>query len=115
MNRSVYPLALIAALAAISGCSQQGNAGDASKGAEEVKKAGKVHLITFDAVDETLDYVDKGVIDASIGQNPDAQGHDPVIRLYNYLVAQQVPPYGKLLTKAEMITKENSAKFRVPK
>lgn len=40
MNRSVYPLALIAALAAISGCSQQGNAGDASKGAEEVKKAG---------------------------------------------------------------------------
>jgi uncharacterized surface protein with fasciclin (FAS1) repeats len=42
MNRSVYPLALIAALAAVSGCSQQGQAGDAAaaKGAEEVKKAG---------------------------------------------------------------------------
>ena len=87
----------------------------AARAVDEVKKAGKVHLVTFDAVDETLDYVDKGVIDATIGQDPDAQGHDPVIRLYNYLVAGQVPPYGKLLTKAEMITKENSSKFRAPK
>jgi ribose transport system substrate-binding protein len=87
----------------------------AARAIDEVKKAGKVHLVTFDAVDETLDYIDKGVIDASIGQDPDAQGHDPVIRLYNYVVAQQVPPYGKLLTKAEMITKANSAKFRTAK
>jgi len=87
----------------------------AARAIDEVKKAGKVHLVTFDAVDETLDYIDKGVIDASIGQDPDAQGHDPVIRLYNYVVAQQMPPYGKLLTKAEMITKANSAKFRAPK
>jgi ABC-type sugar transport system substrate-binding protein len=84
----------------------------AARAVDEAKKAGKVHLVTFDAVEETLDYVDKGVIDASIGQDPDAQGHDPVIRLYNYLVAGQVPPYGKLLTKAELITKENSARFR---
>jgi ribose transport system substrate-binding protein len=84
----------------------------AARAVDEAKKAGKVHLVTFDAVAETLDYVDKGVIDASIGQDPDAQGHDPVIRLYNYLVAGQLPPYGKLLTKAEIITKENSARFR---
>ena len=58
--------------------------------------------------------IDKGVIDASIGQNPDAQGHDPVIRLYNYLVAGQLPPYGKLLSKAELIRKENSARLRTP-
>jgi ribose transport system substrate-binding protein len=86
----------------------------AARAVEEAKKAGKVHLVTFDAVEETLDYVDKGVIDASIGQNPDAQGHDPVIRLYNYLVAGQLPAYGKLLTKAELITKENSGRFRTP-
>jgi ABC-type sugar transport system substrate-binding protein len=84
----------------------------AARAIEEVKKAGKIHLVTFDAVPETLDYVDKGVIDASIGQDPDAQGHDPVIRLYNYLVAGQVPPYGKLVTKAEVITKDNAAQFR---
>jgi uncharacterized surface protein with fasciclin (FAS1) repeats len=41
MNRSVYPLALIAALAAVSGCNQQGKAEDAAaKGTEEVRKAG---------------------------------------------------------------------------
>jgi ABC-type sugar transport system substrate-binding protein len=87
----------------------------AARAVDEAKKAGKVHLVTFDAVEETLDYVDKGVIDASIGQDPDAQGHDPVIRLYNYLVAGQLPPYGKLLTKAELITKQNSARFRTPR
>jgi len=86
----------------------------AARAVDEAKKAGKVHLVTFDAVEETLDYVDKGVIDVSIGQDPDAQGHDPVIRLYNYLVAGELPPYAKLLTKAELITKENSARFRTP-
>ncbi len=87
----------------------------AARAIEEVGKAGKVHLITFDAVDETMDYVEKGVIDASIGQDPDAQGHDPVIRLYNYLVAGQLPPYGRLATRADLITKANAAKFRAPR
>lgn len=86
----------------------------AARAVEEAGKKGVVHVVTFDAVPETLDYVEKGVVDASIGQGPDAQGHDPVIRLYNYLVAKQVPPYAKLLTKAEVITKANAAQFRVP-
>jgi ABC-type sugar transport system substrate-binding protein len=72
---------------------------------EEAGKTGKLHLVTFDAVDETMEYVKKGVIDATIGQDPDAQGHDPVIRLYNYLVAKQLPQYGRLYTRAEVITK----------
>lgn len=87
----------------------------AARAVEEAGKAGKVHLVTFDAVDETMDYVEKGVIDATIGQNPDAQGHDPVVRLYNYLVAGQVPPHGRLLTRAEVITKANAAQFRAPR
>ena len=87
----------------------------AARAVEEAGKAGKVHLVTFDAVDETMDYVDKGVIDATIGQDPDAQGHDPAVRLYNYLVAGQVPPYGRLLTRAEVITKANAARFRLPR
>lgn len=87
----------------------------AARGVAEAGKAGAVHLITFDAVDETLDYIEKGVVDASIGQNPEAQGRDPVIRLYNYLVAGEVPPYGKLLTRAEVITKANLAQFRTPR
>ncbi|HKW49694.1 MAG TPA: substrate-binding domain-containing protein [Gemmatimonadaceae bacterium] len=87
----------------------------AARAVEEAGKAGKVHLVTFDAVDETMDFVDKGVIDATIGQDPDAQGHDPVVRLYNYLVAGQVPAYGRLLTRADVITKTNAAQFRLPR
>ena len=86
----------------------------AARAVEEAGKAGKVHLVTFDAVDETMDYVEKGVIDATIGQDPDAQGHDPAVRLYNYLVTGQVPPYGRLLTRADVITKANAAQFRLP-
>lgn len=85
----------------------------AARAVDEAGKAGKVHLVTFDAVDETLDYVDKGVIDATIGQNPDAQGHDPAIRLYNYLVNGELPAHGKLLTRAEVITTANAKQFRV--
>jgi ABC-type sugar transport system substrate-binding protein len=87
----------------------------AARAVDEAGKAGKVHLVTFDAVDETMDYVEKGVIDATIGQDPDAQGHDPAVRLYNYLVAGQVPPYGRLYTRAEVITKANAAQFRAPR
>jgi ribose transport system substrate-binding protein len=87
----------------------------AARAVDEGGKKGKVHLVTFDAVDETMDYVDKGVIDATIGQDPDAQGHDPAVRLYNYLVSGQLPPYGRLYTRAEMITKANAAQFRAPR
>ncbi len=87
----------------------------AARAIEEAGKAGKVHMISFDAVDETLDYVDKGVIDATIGQDPDAQGHDPTVRLYNYIVAGQLPPAGRLATRADVITKANASKYRIPK
>ena len=87
----------------------------AARAVEEAGKAGKVHLVTFDAVDETMDYVEKGVIDATIGQDPDAQGHDPAVRLYNYLVSGQVPPYGRLYTRSDVITKANAAQFRAPR
>ena len=86
----------------------------AGRAIEEAGKKGKVHLITFDAVDETLDYVEKGITDASIGQDPDAQGHDPVIRLYNYLVAGQLPPFGRLVTRSDLMTQSNVAKYRMP-
>jgi ABC-type sugar transport system, periplasmic component len=87
----------------------------AARAVEEAGKAGKVHLVTFDMVDETMEYVDKGVVEATIGQDPDAQGHDPVVRLYNYLVAGQMPPYGRLVTRADVITKENASQFRTPR
>ena len=63
----------------------------AAKAVEEAGMTGKVKVVSFDFVEETMQYVQKGVISATIGQDPFAQGHDPAIRLYNYLVRQSSP------------------------
>jgi len=83
----------------------------AAKAVEEAGKAGKVKIISYDFVDETMEYVKKGVISGTIGQDPFAQGHDPAIRLYNYLVGGVAPEAGRLLTKADFVTKANVAKY----
>ena len=63
----------------------------AAKAVEDAGKTGKVKVVSFDFVDETMEFVKKGVISATIGQDPFAQGHDPAIRLYNYLVGEVSP------------------------
>jgi len=87
-----------------------GNFG-AAKAIEESGKAGQIKIVCFDFVDETMGYVKKGVIAATIGQDPFAQGHDPAVRLFNYLVGGVVPPAGKLLTRSDIVTKDNIAEF----
>lgn len=71
-------------------------------------------MVSFDFVDETMQYVQKGVIDATIGQDPYAQGHDPAIRLFNYLVGQVMPSFGRLVTKADVVNKTNISQFWTP-
>jgi ribose transport system substrate-binding protein len=83
----------------------------AAAAVKDANKAGKVKIVSYDFVDETMEYVAQGVITGTIGQNPFAQGHDPAIRLFNYLVAGVVPPAGRLLTRADFVTKENIDKF----
>ncbi len=86
----------------------------AAKAIQEAGKAGVVHMVSFDFVDETMQYVQSGVIDATIGQDPFAQGHDPAIRLFNYIVGGVVPPYGRLITRADVVTKANISQFWKP-
>jgi ribose transport system substrate-binding protein len=83
----------------------------AAAAVEAAKKIGVVKVVCYDFVDETMEFVKKGVISGTIGQDPFAQGHDPAIRLYNYLVGGVVPPAGRLLTRADFVTKENIDKF----
>ena len=86
----------------------------AAAAVEDAGKAGKVWVVSFDFVEETMQFVDKGVIYATIGQDPFAQGHDPAIRLFNYLVAGIVPPCGRLVTRADIVTKANLSEFWTP-
>jgi ribose transport system substrate-binding protein len=83
----------------------------AAAAVEDAGKGGEIKMISYDFVDETMEYVKKGVITGTIGQQPYAQGHDPAIRLYNYLVGGVVPPAGKLLTKADFVTQDNIDEF----
>ena len=71
----------------------------------------QVKLVCYDFIDETMAYVKKGVIAGTIGQDPYAQGHDPAIRLFNYLAAGDVPPAGRLLTRSDFVTKDNMKQF----
>ena len=77
-------------------------------------KTGEVFVVSFDFVDETMEYVQQGVIYATIGQNPYAQGHDPAIRLFNYLVAGELPPCARLVTEAAVVTAENIDQYWTP-
>lgn len=86
----------------------------AAAAVEAARKVGKVKIVCFDFVDETMEYVRKGVITGTIGQDPYAQGHDPAIRLYNYLVGGVVPPAGRLLTASDFVTQKNMYEFWHP-
>lgn len=79
----------------------------AAAAVESAGKTGEVKVISFDFVDETMEYVQKGVISGTIGQGPFAQGHDPAIRLFNYLMTGEAPECGRLLTEAALVTQDN--------
>ena len=72
----------------------------AGQAVKDAGMAGKVAVISFDFVDETMALVQDGVINGTIGQGPFAQGHDPAVRLFNYLVAGEVPECARLVTEA---------------
>ncbi len=79
----------------------------AAEAVDKAGKAGKVQVISFDFVDETMAYVKKGVIFATLGQDPFAQGHDPAIRLFNMLVGGVYPECGRMVTKSDAVNKDN--------
>jgi ribose transport system substrate-binding protein len=79
----------------------------AGQAVADAGKAGQVQVVSFDFVDETMALVKDGVIYGTIGQDPFAQGHDPAIRLYNFLVGEVMPECGALITRADVVTKDN--------
>jgi ribose transport system substrate-binding protein len=86
----------------------------AAAAVQDAGMAGEVLVVSFDFVDETMEFVQEGVIYATIGQNPFAQGHDPAIRLFNYLVAGEAPECARLATDAAIVTAENIDEFWTP-
>ncbi len=81
---------------------------------EEKGKTGIIKFVCYDFMDEVMEYVAKGVITGTIGQGPFAQGHDPAVRLFNYLVDGVVPPAAKLYNPMPFVTKANYLEHWTP-
>ncbi|RPJ87329.1 MAG: hypothetical protein EHM18_01670 [Acidobacteria bacterium] len=80
----------------------------------EAGRQGQIKIVSHDLVDETMRLVQQGIITATLGQDPFAQGHEPVIHLYNYLAAGWRPPAPRLLTHVDVVTRENYEQFWHP-
>jgi methyl-accepting chemotaxis protein len=83
----------------------------AAKAVSEAGKTGAVAIVTHDLADPTMHSLASGVITATLSQNPYAQGYDPPIHLYNYLVTGSKPVISRMLTSMEVITRENYRHF----
>jgi methyl-accepting chemotaxis protein len=77
----------------------------------ESKRQKPVQIICHDITVETMAYVKQGVITATIGDNSFAQGHDPVIHLFNHLAAGWQPDTPRQLIGMDVVTRSNSRRF----
>ncbi len=85
-----------------------------AKAVVEAKKAKHITIIGHDLTDETMEYVKDGIISATLGQDPFAQGYNPVIYLFNHIVDGWQPPAHRLLTKMDVVTSKNYKQFWDP-
>lgn len=79
----------------------------AAKAIEEMGLTDQVKVVCFDFVNETIEYVRKGAIAATIGQDPFGQGFDPVIYAYNQLVTGEKAPQENMWTRLDVVTPDN--------
>ncbi len=82
-----------------------------AKAIEDTNNAKKIMLYCHDLADETMHYIKKGIVTATLGQDTFAQGHDPVIHLFNNIVKKWHPPQPRLLTTNDLVTLENYQQF----
>ena len=75
---------------------------------------GKITIICYDITDDLEPYVTKGIVSATISQDPYAQGHDPAVHMFNYLAAGWQPPESRLLTAMDLISASNMEQFWKP-
>jgi len=67
----------------------------------------RIKVIGHDISKENVKYMQTGIIDVLLDQNPYVQGHDSVVYLYNHLVEGWIPPKPQMLIDANVITPDN--------
>ncbi len=84
---------------------------DAAKAVSEMGRAGEVKIVCHDLGDKTMNCVKQGVVTATLSQDPFAQGHDPVIHLFNNIVAKWQPSHSRMLTRMDIVTPANYTQY----
>ncbi len=82
-----------------------------ARAVKEAGRAGQVKIVVHDMTDNTMKFLAEGVISATLGQDPFAQGHDPLIHLYNHLAGGWAPQVPRLLTQMDVVTRDNYRDF----
>lgn len=83
----------------------------AAKAIEELGLQDQITLVCFDTTDEIVSYMKKGVIKASVGQDPYGQGADPIILAYNQVITGEPEVTGNAFTKMDVYTPDNISEY----
>ena len=78
---------------------------------KESGMAGTVKYVCFDFMDEIVDALYDGIVNATIGQDPYGQGADPVIFAYNAAITGEEAITGNEWTKMDVVTPDNVAEY----
>lgn len=84
----------------------------AAKAIEELNKQDQITLVCFDTTDEIISYLEKGIINATITQDPFGQGCDPIVLAYNQIVSGKAEVTGDAFTAMDAYTPENVGDIR---
>jgi len=82
-----------------------------TKALDELNIKGEVKVVMFDFMDEVIDALYDGSIQATIGQDPYAQGANPVCLAYNQLVTGKPEIEGNDFTNLDVVTPDNVAEY----
>lgn len=77
----------------------------AAQWVEQSGNAGEIHVVGFDVLPQTVEYLNQGVVDMTISQNPEEQGYQAVKVLVDFL-REDVEP-ADVDTGAEIVTPDN--------
>ncbi|MBL7006382.1 MAG: LacI family DNA-binding transcriptional regulator [Spirochaetia bacterium] len=73
---------------------------------EAAEKTGRIKVISHDVVSDTLQLLNTGAIDFTLGQTPELQGYLLIKTLFEYLIKQQKPVSGIIDIPIEIITSD---------
>jgi methyl-accepting chemotaxis protein len=87
--------------------SEGGTPQAAAQAIVDLDRGATTKVVTHDLTAETIPYLERGIIAATLSQAPFAQGYNPVIHLYNHIVAGWEPVAPRLLVNLVSINREN--------